>query len=160
VRPRFPAGARPEDEPDPERIDIDVDLSGWGEGLVAATASGALTISPDGGPVRGALQVRATPLRLDERLRAGAAPELARVWERLSPAGVSRRVDAVVEGPERLHLAGEGADLTIRPAEFPYPLRVDGFDLSRDGRAIRLHEVRAASTAGEGRLVAKGTILR
>ncbi len=160
IRPRFPAGARAEDDPDPEKIDLQLDLSGWGEGVVAATASGALTIAPEGGPFEGAIHVRAAQARLDEPLRAALPPTLARVWERLSPSGVVRRVEAVVEGPERMRFKGEGADLGVRLAEFPYPLRIDAFDVSRDGRTVRLHEARAGAAGGDGRLVARGTILQ
>lgn len=160
IRPRFPAGARPDDDPDPERIDLQLDLSGWGEGVIAATASGALMIAPAGGPFEGAIQVRAAQVKLDQRLREALPPALARVWERLSPSGVVRRVEATIEGPERMRFKGEGVDLGVRLAEFPYPLRVDAFEVERAGRTIRVHEARAGAAVGDGRLLARGTILQ
>jgi hypothetical protein len=160
VVPRFPEGARPEDHPDASRIEVGLDLRAWGEGVVAATVSGALSIAPGGGPFEGAIHAAAEQVALDAALRQALPPALVDVWEQLSPAGVARDVAVTIEGPERLRFRGQGAGLTVRLAEFPYPLRLEAFDVSRDGRTIRLNEVRATSPRGNGALLARGTILQ
>lgn len=160
IRPRFPAGARPDDAPDPERIEVGLDLTGWGPGVLGAGARGTLLIRPEGGGFEGALDVRAEQAALDERLRAALPPALAEVWQRLRPGGTVRGIEARVEGPERLRVRGEGTDLTVDLTEFPYPLRLTAFDLSRDGRRIRLHEAVGGAVRDGGRLTARGTILQ
>lgn len=159
IRPRFPVDARPDDDPEPERIELALDVSAWGEGVVAATASGALSIAPQGGPFEGALQVRAAQVTLDQRLRQALPPALADVWERLSPSGVARRIEATIEGSERLRFKGEGAELMVRLEAFPYPLRIGAFDVAREGQVVRLNEVRAGPRRGRGSLTARGSAL-
>lgn len=158
IVPRFPEGARPEDHPDPSRIEVGLDLRAWGDGVVAATVSGSLSVSPGGGPFEGAIHAAAEQVALDAQLREALPAALAEVWEQLSPSGTARDVAVTIEGPERLRLRGEGATLTVRLAEFPYPLRLDAFDITRDGRAVRLDEVRASSPRGGGALLARGAI--
>ena len=138
IRPIFATEA----QEDPDRIDVGLDLSLAGEGVVAALVSGTLTLPPRQPP---------EGIAFDSDLRAkidavdvSYLPPLIRdLLDSVRPQGQARGVEAHVRGPDRLWVSGVGAGLAVQPRAFDIPFAVQRFHVEvADGR-VQLHEVEA-----------------
>lgn len=162
VVPRFPAAARPGDDSDPERVDVDLDLQGYGPGVVAAVVSGAIALSPQGS-FQGRLSGRAQAVTLDAGLRRALPEGLREVFDRLDPRGTAHDLAIVVESPERFTARGVGGkaggddELVVTPRHFAYPVQVDAFDVERVDEVVRLRALRGRTPKG-GRWTGSGLV--
>lgn len=157
VRPIF----KTEEQDAPDRIDIQLDLALEGEGVVAALASGTLSLPPTQ-PEEGiefAADLRAT---IGE-LRVGVLPPLIKdLLNPVQPAGTARKVEVHVQSPEALWVKGIGAGLRIRPKAFDLPLEVERFHVEvAEGRVLIRDSLARRVLKGApkgGRLGARGWI--
>jgi hypothetical protein len=157
VRPIF----KTEEQEAPDRIDINLDLALEGEGVVAALASGTLSLPPTQ-PKEG-IEFDADLRATIGELRVGVLPPLIKdLLDPVQPVGVAREVEARVRSPEALWVKGLGAGLRIRPTAFDLPLEVERFHVEvaeervwiRDSLARRVLE----GAPKGGQLAAKGWI--
>lgn len=139
VRPIF----RTAEQESPDRIEVQLDLALEGEGVVAALASGSLSLPPtqpaDGITFDADLRATIGELRVD------ALPPLIKdLIETIQPTGVARELSVRVQSPEALWVKGEGTTLEIEPKAFEVPLKVERFHVEvADGRVwVRDSEAR------------------
>ncbi len=162
VVPRFPATSRAGDDSDPERVEVDLDLQGYGPGVVGAVVSGAIALSPQGS-FQGRLSGRAQAVTLDAGLRRALPGGLREAFDRLAPRGKARDLELVVESPERFTARGVGSpaggddELVVTPTAFAYPVHVDAFDVARVDDVVRLRALRGRTPRG-GRWTGSGLV--
>lgn len=165
VVPVFPAGAGPDDEVEPERIEVQLDLGISRAGAVdRARVRGPLSIPLGAQELSGDLRVNAGRVELGQELLDALPPALQDVARQLRPSGALVDASARVRALDRMEIETRGDGLLLAPGPPGEPgrarqflVQVERARVSRDGRRIGVQEV-VGRAPGGGRLLAQGEV--
>ncbi|MBL4847465.1 MAG: hypothetical protein JKY65_18255 [Planctomycetes bacterium] len=143
VRPQFAT----DEQEAPDRIDIALDLALEGEGVIAALASGTLSLPPT--QPKDGLEFDANLNATIGELKVEVLPALIRdLLKTVRPSGLARQVEVHIESPQALWVKGVGAGLEVRPKAFDVPLRVERFHVEVAVDRVLLHDAVARRVLG------------